>query len=364
MPCLMVMAGGTGGHVIPGLAVAERLRREGWRVVWLGNPEGMEARLTEKAGVPLRPLKFSGLRGKGVGAAVLLPLRLLRAFAQALSALRAERPDVVLGMGGYVAFPGGMMASLLGCPLLIHEQNSVAGLSNKVLARLADEVCEAFPGSFGNAAQPTPHWVGNPVREAIAALAPPQQRYREREGPLRVLVLGGSLGAQAINHLVPRALARISRMHRPIVLHQAGEAHAALVREAYHAAAVDAEVRAFIDDMAQAYADADLVIARAGAMTVSEVAAAGLAALFIPFPHAVDDHQTHNAAFLADAQAAWCFQQEAFTPEQLADLLRAVDRQRLMQMAMAARARAKLDALDTLVASCTRLAGLPVGLAS
>lgn len=364
MPCLMVMAGGTGGHVIPGLAVAERLRREGWRVVWLGNPAGMEARLTGEVGVPMRPLQFSGLRGKGIGTAVLLPLRLLRAFAQALSALRAERPDVVLGMGGYVAFPGGMMASLLGCPLLIHEQNSVAGLSNKVLARLADEVCEAFPGSFGAALRPAPLWVGNPVREAIAALASPQQRYREREGPLRVLVLGGSLGAQAINTLVPRALARISRAHRPVVVHQSGEAHAEGLRQAYHAAAVDAEVRPFIDDMAQAYGNADLVIARAGAMTVSEVAAAGVAALFIPFPHAVDDHQTHNAGFLADAHAAWCFQQDAFTPEQLADLLRALDRERLMQMAVAARRQAKLDALDTLAAACGRLAGASVGLAS
>jgi len=364
MPCLMVMAGGTGGHVIPGLAVAERLRREGWRVVWLGNPAGMEAGLTAKAALPMRPLHFSGVRGKGLGTALLLPLRLLRAFAQALSALRAERPDVVLGMGGYVAFPGGMMASLLGCRLLIHEQNSVAGLSNKVLARLADEVCEAFPGSFGGSLRAAPHWVGNPVREAIASLAPPQQRYRERQGALRVLVLGGSLGAKAINALLPQALARISRTHRPVVLHQAGEAHAEALRQAYRAAGVEAEVRAFIDDMAQAYADADLVIARAGAMTVSEVAAAGVAALFIPFPHAVDDHQTHNAAFLADAQAAWCFQQDAFTPEQLADLLRALDRGRLMQMAVAARARAKVDALDTLVASCIRLAGAPVGLAS
>lgn len=352
----MVMAGGTGGHVIPGLAVAERLRAQGWRIVWLGNPSGMEAALTERAGIPMRPLVFSGLRGKGFAAFFWMPCRLLRAFAQAIAALRAEKPHVVLGMGGYVAFPGGMMASLLGRPLLIHEQNSVAGLTNRVLAKLADAVFEAFPGSFGAASAPAVQWIGNPVREAILQLPPPQQRYQAREGPLRILVLGGSLGAQAINDLVPKALALISRTNRPRLLHQSGEKHREALHNAYQQAEVTAQVEAFISDMAQAYAEADLVIARAGAMTVSEVAAAGVAALFIPFPHAVDDHQTGNAQFLVEVQAAWCFQQDQFSPQQLADLLQALDRQRLMQMAQAARAAAKPEALEVLVRACTQAA--------
>jgi UDP-N-acetylglucosamine--N-acetylmuramyl-(pentapeptide) pyrophosphoryl-undecaprenol N-acetylglucosamine transferase len=284
-PCLMVMAGGTGGHVIPGLAVAEQLRAQGWRVVWLGNPSGMEARLTERAGIPMRPLVFSGLRGKGLRSLLWMPLRLIRAFVQAIAALRAEKPNVVLGMGGYVAFPGGMMASLLGRPLLIHEQNSVAGLTNRVLAKLADQVFEAFPGSFGPTQANRVMWVGNPVREVILDLPPPDQRYRQRQGPLRLLVLGGSLGAQAINELLPKALALISRANRPSVLHQAGEKHLEALQKAYQQVDVAAQLEAFIGDMAQAYAEADLVIARAGAMTVSEVAAAGVAALFIPFPH-------------------------------------------------------------------------------
>ena len=354
--CLMVMAGGTGGHVIPGIAVAERLRAQGWRVVWLGNPAGMEAKLTERAGIPLRPLVFSGLRGKGLAAMVWMPWRLLRAFAQALTALRAEKPNVVLGMGGYVAFPGGMMASLLGRPLLIHEQNSVAGLTNRVLAKLADQVFEAFPGSFGSGQGDRVHWVGNPVRESILHLAPPQERYRHRDGPLKLLVIGGSLGAQAINALLPRAIRLISRTNRPKVLHQSGEQHAEALSQAYQDAGVAAVVEPFIADMAKAYAEADLVIARAGAMTVSEVAAAGVAALFIPFPYAVDDHQTSNAQFLVQSQAAWCFQQDRFTAEQLADLLQAVDRERLLQMAQAARSAAKPEALDALVMACTRAA--------
>lgn len=354
-PCLMVMAGGTGGHVIPGLAVAERLRAQGWRVVWLGNPSGMEATLTERAGIPMRPLVFAGLRGKGLGTMFLMPLRLLRAFGQALAALRAEKPNVVLGMGGYVAFPGGMMASLLGRPLLIHEQNSVAGLTNRVLAKLADQVYEAFPGSFGPAQANRAMWVGNPVRDAILDLPPPEERYRQRQGPLRLLVLGGSLGAQAINDLLPKALALISRANRPRIVHQAGEKHLQALQKAYQQAEVNAQLEAFIGDMAKAYAEADLVIARAGAMTVSEVAAAGVAALFIPFPHAVDDHQTGNAQFLVQAQAAWCFQQDCFSPEQLADLLQALDRHRLLQMALAARKAAKPEALEVLVKACAQL---------
>jgi len=249
-----------------------------------------------------------------------------------------------------------MMASLLGRPLLIHEQNSVAGLTNRVLAKLADAVFEAFPGSFGAASAPAVQWIGNPVREAILQLPPPQQRYQAREGPLRILVLGGSLGAQAINDLVPKALALISRTNRPRLLHQSGEKHREALHNAYQQAEVTAQVEAFISDMAQAYAEADLVIARAGAMTVSEVAAAGVAALFIPFPHAVDDHQTGNAQFLVEVQAAWCFQQDQFSPQQLADLLQALDRQRLMQMAQAARAAAKPEALEVLVRACTQAA--------
>ncbi|NCN23771.1 MAG: undecaprenyldiphospho-muramoylpentapeptide beta-N-acetylglucosaminyltransferase, partial [Gallionella sp.] len=292
---ILIMAGGTGGHIFPALAVADRLREQGWQVTWLGAPDSMEAELVPKQGYEMALVRFSGLRGKGWLRKLLLPLNLLIALWQSAVAIFLHRPDVVLGMGGYITFPGGMMAAFLRRPLVIHEQNSVAGLSNKVLARVASRVMSGFPDVL-----PKAIWCGNPVRSSIAALPEPQPRYAARSGKLNVLVVGGSLGAQAINQAVPQALALMSEELRPNVVHQTGRQHHAAVVQMYQQAGVKADIRAFIDDMAESYAAADLVICRSGALTVAELAAAGVASLLIPFPFAVDDHQTHNARFLSE----------------------------------------------------------------
>jgi len=347
----MIMAGGTGGHVFPALAVADHLRALGWRVVWLGARTGMEATLVPKHGYEMAWVRFSGLRGKGLAAKLLLPLNLLVAFWQALRALRTQRPDVVLGMGGYIAFPGGMMAALLGRPLAIHEQNSVAGLANRVLAGVADHVLVAFPDALRKAT-----FVGNPVREAIARIAPPAERFAGRNGPLRILVVGGSLGAAALNDIVPKALAQLPADVRPIVTHQSGAKHVDELRANYARASVEANAVAFIDDMARAYADADLVICRAGATTVAELAAAGVAAILVPFPFAVDDHQTTNARYLADAGAGVLVQQRDLAPDALAGMLSGFSRERLLAMATKARALGKPDATRAVVDVCMELA--------
>lgn len=348
---ILIMAGGTGGHVFPGLAVAETMRARAWNVVWLGNPTGMEATLVPRHGIPMQWVRIGGLRGKGLMTKLMLPLNLLRAFWQSLSALRAVRPSVVLGMGGYVAFPGGMMAALTRIPLVVHEQNSVAGLTNRSLARVADRVLVAFPDAIAGA-----QWCGNPVRDDVAALPPPEVRYGARTGPLRVLVVGGSLGAQALNTTVPKALALLGADARPRVVHQSGRSNLDALRTAYRDAGVDADAVEFIDDMAAAYAQADLVICRAGAMTVSEVAAAGIASLMVPFPHAVDDHQTTNARFLSARDAALLVPQTELTPQRLADLLAGLDRARLLEMARRARACAKPDAASQVADVCEAIA--------
>ncbi len=349
---LLVMAGGTGGHVFPGLAVARALRDEGWRVVWLGNRSGMEATLVPKHDIPMEYIQFGGLRGKGLVTKLLLPLNLLRAFWQSIGALRRVKPDVVLGMGGYITFPAGMMASLLGRPLVLHEQNSIAGLANKVLAKVADRVLCAFPDALPNS-----EWTGNPVRAELATIPEPTSRYDDRTGPLRILVVGGSLGAAALNDVVPKALALLPEATRPTVKHQAGAKQIDQLRANYAAAGVAGETVPFIDDMAAAYADADLVICRAGAMTVSEVAAAGVAALFVPFPHAVDDHQTTNAKFLSKQDAALLVKQSELTAEGLAQMIASLDRGQLKDMARAARNLAKPEATRRVAEICRQMAG-------
>lgn len=349
---LLVMAGGTGGHVFPGLAVARALRDEGWRVVWLGNRSGMEATLVPKHDIPMEYIQFGGLRGKGLVTKLLLPLNLLRAFWQSIGALRRVKPDVVLGMGGYITFPAGMMASLLGRPLVLHEQNSIAGLANKVLAKVADRVLCAFPDALPNS-----EWTGNPVRAELAAIPEPTSRYDDRTGPLRILVVGGSLGAAALNDVVPKALALLPEATRPTVKHQAGAKQIDQLRANYAAAGVAGETVPFIDDMAAAYADADLVICRAGAMTVSEVAAAGVAALFVPFPHAVDDHQTTNAKFLSKQDAALLVKQSELTAEGLAQMIASLNRGQLKDMARAARNLAKPEATRRVAEICRQMAG-------
>ncbi|QID17032.1 undecaprenyldiphospho-muramoylpentapeptide beta-N-acetylglucosaminyltransferase [Nitrogeniibacter mangrovi] len=348
---LLVMAGGTGGHIYPGIAVAEVLRALGWRIVWMGNADRMEGRIIPDKGYETAWIRFGALRGKGVMAKLLLPFNLLRGFWQALGVLRRVKPDVVLGMGGYVSFPGGMMAALTGRPLVLHEQNSVAGLANRVLAGVADRVMTGFPKVLNKAP-----WVGNPVRADIVALPAPEARFAGREGPLRVLVIGGSLGAKVLNDTVPQALAALNA-ERPRVVHQAGTAQIEALRESYRMAGVDGDLRPFIDDMAQAYAEADVVICRAGALTVAELAAAGVASILVPLPHAVDDHQTGNARFLADNGGAYLLPQSDLTVERLAGILRGLERTRLLDMARAARALARPDAAEAVARACRALAG-------
>lgn len=350
----LIMAGGTGGHIMPALAVAERLRSEGWRVVWLGTRAGMEARLVPERGFAIEWLNFGGVRGKGPLRLVLLPLQMLIAFWQALSAIFRVRPDVVAGFGGYPAFPGGMMAVLLAKPLIIHEQNAIAGMTNRVLAKVADRVLLGLPLKTPLARNEA--WVGNPVRAEIAALAEPAQRYAEHQGPLRLLVVGGSLGAAALNDTVPKALALLPAERRPLVRHQAGAKHIEQLQVNYATAGVEADCLAFIDDMAAAYAWADLVICRAGALTVAEVAAAGVAAAFVPFPHAVDDHQSANARFLSEQEAAWLLPQNELTPEGLAKWLGNLDRPALQARALKARELAKPDATERVADVCKELA--------
>ena len=351
MKTLLMMAGGTGGHIFPGVAVAEALKARGWRIVWMGNPDGMEARIVPAQGYETVWVRFGALRGKGLVRKLMLPLNLLSGFWQALRELRRVRPDVVVGMGGYITFPGGMMAVLLGRPLVLHEQNSVAGLANRVLAGVADRVLSGFPAVLKKAV-----WVGNPVREAIAAVPPPAERFADRDGRLRILVVGGSLGAAVLNHTVPLALAALPAEQRPRVVHQAGERQIDAVRAAYAAAGVEGDLRAFIDDMAAEYARADLVICRAGALTVAELAAVGVASLLVPFPHAVDDHQTGNARFLADRGAAYLLPQAELDAERLAGILASLNRNRLLQMAQNARTLARPDATAEVARICEQLA--------
>ena len=347
----LVMAGGTGGHIFPGLAVAEALRERGWRVHWLGAPGGMEEQLVPPRGFAFEPVQFGGLRGKNLLTIALLPLRLLRAFMQSIGVLRRVKPDVVIGLGGYITFPGGLMSVLLGRPLVLHEQNSVAGLANKVLALVANCVFTAFPDVLKQA-----EWVGNPLRAAFTSQPEPAVRFAGRSGPLKLLVVGGSLGAKALNSIVPQALARIAPAERPQVIHQSGAKQIDELRANYAAAGVDAALTPFIDDTAAAYAEADLIVARAGASTVTEIAAVGAAVLFVPFPFAVDDHQTTNARFLVDAGGGWLVQQTDLTPELLADLLQKTERTTLVDKAAKAKAMQKTEALDRVVRACEALA--------
>jgi UDP-N-acetylglucosamine--N-acetylmuramyl-(pentapeptide) pyrophosphoryl-undecaprenol N-acetylglucosamine transferase len=345
------MAGGTGGHIFPGLAVAEALRERGWRVHWLGVPGAMEERLVTPRGFAFEGVQFGGLRGKGLPTLALAPFKLLRAFWQSLRVVRRVRPEVVVGLGGYITFPGGMMGVLAGKPLVLHEQNSVAGLANKVLARVADRIFTAYPQVL-----PRGEWVGNPLRAEFLGQPGPEQRFAGRSGPLRLLVLGGSLGAKGLNDVVPAALALMDPAVRPLVRHQSGQQHIDALRAAYAQAGVVAEVLPFIDDTATAMAEADLVLCRAGASTVTELAAVGTASVLVPFPFAVDDHQTHNARFLVDAGAARLVQQRDLSPAGLKEILEKAERTSLMNQALEAKKMQKTQAVAQVVAACEQLA--------
>ncbi|RFF29714.1 undecaprenyldiphospho-muramoylpentapeptide beta-N-acetylglucosaminyltransferase [Wenzhouxiangella sediminis] len=347
---VMIMAAGTGGHIFPGLAVASVLRQRGATVSWLGTPTGLENRLVPAADIELDCITISGLRGRGLLGWLAAPWRVLRAVSQARKLIREHRPDCVLSMGGYVAGPGGLAARLSGVPLVIHEQNAVAGLTNRWLRPIARRVMTGFPRTLAGGEH-----VGNPVRADIAAIPEPDRRFEGRQGPLRLLVIGGSLGARAFADAVPEAIARLPESRRPRVLHQAGRQLDA-TQAAYQRAGVEGEVVDFIDDMAAAWAEADVAVCRAGALTVAELAAAGLAAVLVPFPHAVDDHQFANARYLSDGNAAWLVREADFDARWLAEHLTAMSRPQLLAMARSARALARDGAAQAVADACMEVA--------
>lgn len=335
---LMVMAGGTGGHVFPGLAVAHNLMAQGWQVRWLGTSDRMEADLVPRHGIEIDFIRISGLRGKGLKAQIMAPVRIFNAWRQARAIMKAWKPDVVLGMGGYVSGPGGLAAWSLGIPVVLHEQNGIAGLTNKWLAKVATKVMQAFPGAF-----PKAEVVGNPVRTDVLALPAPEVRFADRQGPLRVLVVGGSQGARILNQIVPQAAERLG--DRVQIWHQTGKGGLEIVQQAYGDSASRHRIAEFIDDMAEAYSWADVVVCRSGALTVSEIAAAGLPALFVPFQHK-DRQQYWNALPLEKADAAVILEQPAFTADRVAELLAGWDRETLLAMAKRARAASVPDATE------------------
>jgi UDP-N-acetylglucosamine--N-acetylmuramyl-(pentapeptide) pyrophosphoryl-undecaprenol N-acetylglucosamine transferase len=356
-PVVLIMAGGTGGHVYPALALARELRTRSWQVIWLGTQRGLEARVVPAEQIPIEWLRLGGLRGKGWLTWLAAPLKLARALIAALGVMRRHRPTVVVGMGGFVSGPGGVAAWLTRRPLLIHEQNAIAGFTNRCLARLALEVFAAFPDAFGNGV--VTHVIGNPVRSEIISLPPPAQRFAQRGGAIRLLVFGGSLGAARLNGVLPHALARLAGRVEIDVRHQSGERWTESTRRAYREAGVAARVTPYIEDMAEGYGWADLVICRAGALTVSELAAAGLGAILVPLPVAVDDHQTHNARFLVNEGAALLISDRDLTAERLADelLQLCAGRGRLIAMAERARLLARTTATAELADACAQVAG-------
>lgn len=348
---ILIMAGGTGGHVYPAMAVADYLKEHGWNVVWLCTAGGMENRLIEGKNYKTATITMRGVRGKGLMGWLQLPYKLAIAFKQSFAAIRQHQPNVVLGMGGFAAFPGGVMARLLGKPLVIHEQNSIAGLTNKTLSVIADKTLAAFPSAFDDKAI----LVGNPVRQDITQLLSPEQRYSQRTGKLNLLVVGGSLGAAALNDVLPKALANLPSGQFEVV-HQAGEKHIAALQANYQAANVQADAKAFINNMAEMYAWADIVICRAGALTVAELACVGVASILVPFPHAVDDHQTYNAQYLSDAGAAKLIQQTEFSVQKATEMLSSLTREICLDMAIKAKQLAKPEATATVAKICMELA--------
>ncbi|MCK5918241.1 MAG: undecaprenyldiphospho-muramoylpentapeptide beta-N-acetylglucosaminyltransferase [Cocleimonas sp.] len=360
---ILVTAGGTGGHVYPGLAVARALIEQDIPVVWMGTHKGLEARVIPAAGIEMAWLDVNGLRGKGLITLLAAPVKLVRALFQSISIMRKHRPVAVLGMGGFVAGPGGLVASLMGIPVVIHEQNAVAGLTNKLLSRFSKKILEGFPQTFAKGASSAKQnkiiAVGNPVRKEITDIAAPDKRLAGREGATRLLIIGGSLGAQALNETVPSALAELELAIRPEVRHQAGKSKEESTQENYKVADVDAIVTPFIEDMSEAYEWADLIICRAGALTIAEVAAAGLASVLVPYPYAVDDHQTANGAYLAECGAAILIPQTEFNKQSASEVLQSLltNREKLLRMSIKAKEMAKPTATIEVAAICAQLAG-------
>jgi len=350
---ILIMAGGTGGHVFPALAVADELRDQYIDVAWIGTNKGIEAKLVPAAGFPLNFIKVQGLRGNGVAGWLMAPFNLVKAVIEALSVIKQYKPDVVLGLGGFASGPGGVAAKLMGKPLIIHEQNAIPGLTNRLLATVATRVLEGFPNSFK--ASQHALWVGNPVRESIEILPEPQQRLAKHKGAVHILVLGGSLGAKSLNSLLPQAFSSIKQTIE--IKHQCGVKHNEDCKQNYKNADVDAEVLAFIENMAEVYAWADLVICRAGALTIAEISAAGIGSLLVPYPYAVDDHQTRNASALVEAGAASLLQEKDITVELLAqEVCRLVtDKAVLMTMARKARNLAKTGTAKQIASICLEM---------
>ena len=362
----LIMAAGTGGHIYPGLAIAGELSQRGWAIVWLGTPTGMEHKLVGKAGYQVEVINMTGVRSKGIGAWLLLPFLLLRAFWQSLRVMQRVKPAVVVSMGGYVAFPGGMMAVLCGKPLVVHEPGAHAGLTNRVLALIADRVLVGFPKTFeqvpNNAIAkllPKPkkiEWLGSPVRADIAAVPPPGARFAGRSGPVRLLIVGGSLGAKTLNDLVVAALATLPKEVLPEIIHQSGEKNFDELLAAYGRADVAATVLPFIDDMAEKYAWCDVMLCRSGAVTVAELAVAGVASVLVPLPFFVAEEQLANAQFLADAGAGVIVKQLEATPQTLAQQIKLLTREKLLVMASVARSLGKPDATERCAGVCMELA--------
>ncbi|VAW69870.1 UDP-N-acetylglucosamine--N-acetylmuramyl-(pentapeptide) pyrophosphoryl-undecaprenol N-acetylglucosamine transferase [hydrothermal vent metagenome] len=353
---VMIMAGGTGGHVYPALAIADELQRRGIPVVWMGTKKGIEARLVPEAGIEVDWLGMSGLRGKGIFTLLLAPLKIIIACSQALKILKKRRPSVVLGMGGFVSAPGGLMAWLINIPLLIHEQNAIPGMSNRLLSKIANKVMQAFPDSFNKQSQ----YVGNPVRREIIELAAPEERNKERQGALRLLVFGGSLGAMRLNEIVPQMCAQLINDEPLVIKHQAGPGHFDQTKQNYAKLNVKAEVLEYIDNMAEMYAWADLVICRAGAMTIAEIAAAGVASVLVPYPYAVDDHQTFNAKYLSDSGAAILIKQEDMSVASLLEILKGIDREKTLMMSIKARQLGMPDSTHLVTDACLIAGGYDV----
>lgn len=354
---ILITAGGTGGHVYPGLAVARALQEQNIPVVWMGTEKGLESKVIPEAGIHMVYLSVSGLRGKGILSLLNAPFELTKALFQSFMIMRKVKPAAVLGMGGFVAGPGGLVAALMGIPVVIHEQNAIPGLTNKLLSKVSKKVLEGFPGTFAGIKKAI--GVGNPVRQDIASLAMPLTRLGDRWGRVRLLIFGGSLGAQALNEVVPMALSEVPLDKLPLVRHQAGKNKDDVTRKRYAQLGVEAEITDFIDDMAEAYEWADLVICRSGALTVAELAAAGLASIMVPYPYAVDDHQTANAKYLSNAEAAILMPQDEMTKETLAELLEDLcsNRDKLIEMGFKARALAKPQATAEVAAICAEMAG-------
>ena len=358
---VMIMAGGTGGHVFPALAVADELRYRGAEIFWLGTPDSFESRVVPEHGYEMEQINIKGLRGNGLLGWVFAPFKMMVAMLQALAVIRRRKPDLVIGMGGFVTGPGGLVSRMLSKPLVIHEQNAIPGMTNRWLARIATKVLEAFPGSFASHRHAVV--TGNPVRSEIAAIAPPAERLAGRDGALRLFVLGGSQGAQVLNETLPKAVAEMAPEDRPVIRHQAGRDKVDVTVEAYRAVGVEAEVMPFVTEMAAAYEWADLVVCRSGALTVAELAAAGAASVLVPYPYAVDDHQTLNGRYLSDKDAAILIPQTEFTPDRLTGVLNdfSNDRSKVLIMAEAAKALALVDATKVVADHCETLLSKEVG---